>query len=280
MNQDVASGRLQVAVGGRERFLRFNLIGNLIQYRELLFVLVRKDIQARYRQSLLGPAWAIFQPLILMVLFTIIRSFVGIPSEGIPYPIFVYSALLPWTFFSNSISWATPSLIQNRGIIQKIYFPRELFPLAAGLVSIFDFAMAFVLYVGLMIFYGIPVGFSILLLPVLLVVQVCLAMGISLVTSTFGVFRRDIVFAMPLLLQFWMFLCPVMYPLSAVPERYRSLYLLNPMSGIIDSYRMILVKGSMPELAPLVYGVVGSLVVLALGYAFFKSFEMRFADII
>jgi len=252
----------------------------IFKYRHLLAALMRKDISARYKQSLLGPAWALFQPLVLMGLFSLLQLFVNIPSEGIPYPIFVYSALLPWTFFANSILYATSSITGNSGIIKKIYFPREIFPISASLTSLFDFLMASVVYAFLIVYYGVGVSYSIFLLPLLLVIQLVLAIGISFFTSSLATFRRDVVHAMPLLLQFWMFLCPVMYPLSTVPSNYRPYYLLNPMAGIIDCYRSVLIKGSVPELQPLLYGAAGSLIVFAAGYWFFKSLEMKFADVV
>jgi len=253
---------------------------NIWQYRELMMALLRKDISARYKQSVLGPAWALFQPVVLMGLFTIIQVFLNIPSEGIPYPIFVYSALLPWTFFSNSILYSTSSIVSNSQIIRKIYFPREIFPFSAGLASTFDFCMASIVYVALMLYYGIGVSYSLLLLPILLVIQIALALGISLLTSSIAVFRRDIMHAMPVLLQFWMFMTPVMYPLSTVPEKYRGIYMLNPMAGIIDAYRSILVKQSFPDAQPLLYAILGASAVFVAGLFVFKKLEMKFADVV
>lgn len=259
---------------------RKNIFSNLYRNRELLFALVKREYSARYKQSILGPAWAILQPFVLMVLFTIIRSFISIPSDGIPYPIFAYSALLPWTFFSNSISFASASIVQNAGILRKIYFPRELFPIAAALTSSIDFGLSFIIYIGMMIWYRISVSIWILLLPALLLTQLMLALGFALVFSAIGAFRRDVIFGTPLLMQFWMFLCPIMYPLSSVPEKYRAFYLLNPMAGLVDAYRTILVKQGAPELQPILFGLVGSIAVFLIGYWFFKSLEMRFADVV
>ena len=236
------------------------LVRNLYTYRELLESLVRREIAARYRQTLLGPAWAILQPLVLMVLFTMIQTFISIPSDGIPYPLFAYAALLPWTFFSNSIVFAAPSIIQNRGIVQKIYFPRELFPTAAVLVTLFDFAMAFVVLLGLMLFYGIVPKPTLVLLPILLLIQLLLSLGVGYMAAALGAFKRDVVFGMPFIMQFWMFLSPVVYSLSSVPEKYRALYLLNPM--------------------PLGYATFGAVLVLFLGYRVFRALEMRFADVV
>jgi len=257
-----------------------SLIRNLYTYRELLESLVRREVAARYRQTFLGPVWAILQPLILMVLFTLIRGFVSIPSEGAPYPVFVYAALLPWTFFSNAIVYATPSIVRNRGIVQKIYFPREIFPTAAALVTLFDFAMASVVLAGLMLFYGTALRPTVLLVPVLLLIQLLLSLGVGYVTSALGAFRRDVVYGIPFIMQFWLYVSPVMYPLSSVPERYRSLYLLNPMAGLIEAYRKLIVFGQWPDLVPLAYAAGGAILVLLLGYRLFKALEMQFADVV
>lgn len=252
----------------------------IFEYRELLFELMKRQIIVRYKQSILGPAWAIFQPLVLMVIFTMVHSFISIPSEGIPYPIFVYSALLPWSLFANSVSFATPTIVQNAGIIHKIYFSRELFQIAAVLTSLFDFLIASAIYGVLMAYYKIPISFWILLLPLLLLIQILLALGISFITATMAVFRRDIIYGVPLVMQFWMFACPVIYPLSTVTGKYRSIYLINPMAGIIDCYRAVLVRGSQPDLSLIWYGSITAISVLLMGYYYFKSQEMRFADIV
>ena len=253
---------------------------NLYRYRELLLIHVLSDINARYKQSLLGPAWALFQPLVLMVIFTVVRSFVGIESDGIPYPIFAYAALLPWTLFANSITYAAPKIVQSRSLIRKIYFPREILPVAASLTALVDFAMAFLILIGLMAYYQVVPTITILLMPVLLFILLTLSIGVCLIISPLAAYRRDFVVAAPLVIQFWMFLCPVIYPLSAVPERYHTLYLLNPMAGLIEAWRKILVVGEMPEAQLLVPAVVGAGIVFLVGYWFFKRVEMRLADVV
>lgn len=256
------------------------LFRNLISYRQLLFSLVRWQIAARYRQSLLGPLWAILQPVILMGLFTAISSFVKIPSDGIPYPIFSYAALLPWTFFSNCVVFSTPTMVANAAILRKIYFPREVFPAAAILTTLFDFGMASIVFIALMIIYHINPTITIILVPLLLFIQMILALSIGLIASALGVFRRDIIVAMPFVMQFWMYASPVIYPLSSVPERYKTLYMANPMVGIIESFRSVIILGKWPQWQTIVFPALFSILVLNLTYFIFKKLEKHFADII
>ncbi|MFQ6030194.1 MAG: ABC transporter permease [Dehalococcoidia bacterium] len=253
---------------------------SLYQYRDLLLIHVLSDIKSRYKQSLLGPAWAILFPLVLMLIFVVVRSIVGIDSDGIPYPIFAYSALLPWTLFANSITFATPKIVQSRSLIRKVYFPREILPVAGVMTALVDFLLAFIILAGLMAYYHIAPTLAVLWVPVLLVIQLFLAVGVGLVTSALGGFRRDIVVAIPLLIQFWMLLCPVVYPLSSVPAEYQSYYLMNPMAGLIETWRTVLIVGEAPEMRLMASAVIGTLLVCALGYWFFKRVEMKFADIV
>jgi lipopolysaccharide transport system permease protein len=253
---------------------------SILRYRDLLLIHVMSDIKSRYKQSILGPAWAIVFPLALMLIFVVVRSIVGIESDGIPYPLFAYSALLPWTLFANSITYATPKIVQSRDLIRKVYFPREILPLAGVVTALVDFSLAFVLLAALMIYYQVAPTFTVLWVPVLLVIQLLLAVGVGLITSALGGFRRDVVVAIPLLIQFWMLLCPVVYPMSSVPEHYQRYYLLNPMAGLIETWRMVLIMGEAPEARLMVSAVVGTIVICSLGYWFFKRVEMRFADIV
>jgi lipopolysaccharide transport system permease protein len=256
------------------------LAKNLWRYRELVASLVRRELSARYKQSLLGPAWALLQPLLLMLTFTVVQSFVNLPSDGLPYPIFAYAALLPWTMFTNTVALATPSIVLNSSIVKKIYFPREVFPISAALVALFDFAMAFVVLIGLMLYYGIAPTVWIALLPAMVLIQLAFALGISFAACAVGTFKRDIIFAAFFILQIWMYASPVIYPLSAVPEGWRTLYLANPMAGIIASFRQILVGGGAPDTLALASGSAGALVALLLGYALFKALERYYADVV
>lgn len=256
------------------------LIRNLWKYRELTLSLARREVIARYKQSLLGPAWALLQPLALMLTFTFVNSFVRLPSHGRPYPIFAYSALLPWTMFQNGVMLATPSIIVNSGLIKKIYFPREVLPVSATLVSLFDFMMAFLVFIGLMIYYHAPPGRGIVLLPVLVLVQLVFSLGIGFLTSAIGTFKRDMVFATFFILQIWMYASPVIYPLDSVPEKYRTLYLLNPMVGILSGFRSILLADYPVNGKALAAGVVGAFVTLVVGFSVFKALERWYADVV
>lgn len=252
----------------------------LWRYRELLWMLAWRELLSRYKQSFLGPAWALLQPLSLMLIFTVVSTFITIPSDGVPYPLFCFAALLPWTMFTNALSLATPSIVQNAAIVKKIDFPREILPIAAVLVSLVDFAMAFLVLLGMSFYYERPPGLAVLVIPALLVLQLAFTIGIALITSALGTFRRDIVFAAVFLLQIWMYASPVIYPLSAVPTEWRSVYLLNPMAGLISSFRDVMVHQRVPEPSVLVPAAVGAVVALALGGAIFKRLERYYADVV
>ncbi len=257
-----------------------SLFKNCYQYRDLLVQLIRREITARYKQSYLGSAWAIMQPLILMIIFTMIRSFIKIPSDEIPYPIFVYAALLPWTLFSNAVIFGVPSIISNANIIRKIYFPREIFVVSAVLVTFFDFLMGTIVYIILMIVYGYFPSYHAIIIPVYLLVIFMMALGFSLLFSSIGVWTRDIVRGIPILMQFSMFLCPVIYPLSSVPDQYRAIYQLNPLVGLIEGFRSVLLKNNWTDFSLLLYSIIGSIIIFELGYYFFKKLEMQFADVV
>jgi lipopolysaccharide transport system permease protein len=253
----------------------------LYQYRELLIVWSLREIRVRYKQSILGSAWAIAQPLSLMLIFsTIFTVFVKIPTADIPYPIFAYIALLPWVFFSTSITFAVTSLTNQLNLVTKVYFPREIMPAASVAASLADFLIASVVFIGMMLYYQIPVTGPFILLPVLMLIQVMLVLGIALIVSAMNVFYRDLRFVVPLVLQLWMYATPIIYPSSLVPERYRTLYLLNPMASLIEGYRLIALQGKWPDLGSIATVGVTSCLVLIVGYMFFKREEWRFADII
>ena len=255
-------------------------IQELYKFRGLLWVWSLREIRVRYKQSILGGIWAILQPLSTMLIFTLIFGvIVKVPTDGIPYPIFFYSALLPWTFFSSSISFAVPSLINNLNLVTKIYFPREILPIGSIIAAFIDFIVASLLYFILLIIYQVPIKMSLLWLPILLAMQILLTLGISFLGAALIVSYRDIRFIIPLGLQLWMYLTPVVYPLSIVPDRFRFLYMLNPMAGIIDSYRRILL-GMMPQWEYLVFEIAIIVSLFIFGYFYFKRKEAFFADII
>lgn len=240
-----------------------------------------REIQVRYKQSLLGIAWAVVQPLALTVIFTIVFSrLVRIDTGGIPYPIFSYVALVPWTFFATSLNFGIASLVNNMNLVTKIYFPREVMPLASVGAAFVDFLVSAVILLGMMLLYGIKPGWVSLWVIPLLLTQIMLTIAVVLFGSAFLVFFRDVRFVVPLLIQVWMYATPIIYPITSVPPQFRALYFLNPMAGIIDGYRRVLLLGELPMLDAIVPGVIVALVLLIGSYVFFKRSEPIFADLI
>ncbi len=254
---------------------------DLYGHRDLLFVWTLREIKVRYKQSLLGGAWAILQPVALMLTYTLVFSFfIRLPSGGIPYPLFSYTALLGWTFFSSSITFAVPSLVNNLNLVTKVYFPREILPVASVSAAFVDFLLASVPYLVMLVWYRVPISTTLLWIPVLVVVQFALILGIVLPSSAVLVFYRDVRFVVPLVLQIWLYATPVIYPVSVVPDRFRVLYAINPMVGIIDSYRRVVLQGLPPSPEYLGLSVVISATLAFLGYHYFKRSEENFADYI
>jgi len=263
-----------------QRSLRENL-ALLLEYRELIIIWTIREIKARYRQSALGFGWALLQPVFQLVVINIIfGNFLRVPSDDIPYPIFAFVAILPWTFFSSSINAAVPSIIQNMQLVTKIYFPREIMPLSVISARLIDFAIASIVFVGMMVWYRIPLHATVLYVPILLLILITLAIGIGLLGAAVSVFLRDISFAVPMAMLLWMYASPVIYPLSAVPEEWLALYMLNPMAVIIDSFRGVILRGEPPDFGYLGYAAIVSLLVFVLSYVNFKRLEMTMADII
>lgn len=254
---------------------------NLYQYRELLLQLVARQIKTRYKQSVLGILWAILNPLFMMIIFTVIFSyFIRIPSDGIPYPLFSYCALLSWQFFSGSVSSATSSLTGNSSLVQQIYFPREIFPISSIIASFVDFLIASSIFVLMLVFYKVHITPYAFFAILLIVLQFLLIAGVSFLGSALNVFYRDVGFALNFLLQIWMYATPVIYPLSVVPEKLLPFYLLNPMVGIIDGYRRVVIQGIPPNWHYLAISAAVSFVLLLFSYWYFKKRESRFADVI
>jgi len=253
----------------------------LWSHRELLWVLTLREIQIRYKQSILGIAWAVLQPLALMLMFTLIFSvLIKVPSEGIPYPVFSYSALMFWTFFSGSLLRAIPSLEANSALIKKIYFPREFFPISSVLSCVFDLAIAALIFLGIMLYFHVPFTVNILYVIPLVIIQTIFTLGVCFFASALNVYYRDVKHALSLIIQLWMYVTPIIYPMTLVPERFKAYYLLNPMTGIIESYRNILVKGIEPQFFYLWVAAVGAIVLFVIGYLYFKRIEMTFADVV
>lgn len=253
----------------------------LYGYRQLLAIWTVREVKVRYKQSLLGVGWAILQPLALMAVFTLVFSlFVRLPSDDIPYPLFAYASLLIWTFFSTSITFAIPTLINNINLVTKIYFPREILPVASVAAAFVDFLLASSIMAVVVLIYHVPLTANLLWVPVIVAIQILLTLGIALPASAFIVFYRDVRFVVPLGIQLWMYASPVIYPVSLVPERFRSLYALNPMVGIVDSYRRVVIQGLPPVFEYLATSALISVCLAVLGYLYFKRSEASFADLI
>lgn len=253
----------------------------LFSYNELLYNITLREIKIRYKQSVLGAMWAIIQPLSMMLIFTVVFSmFAKIPSDGIPYPIFSYVALLPWTFFASSLSFAIPSISNNANLVTKVYFPREIFPIASVLAAGVDLVIASAIFAMMMVFYRVPLTWYTLYVVPLVLLQATLALGVSFWASAVNVRYRDIKYALPFVLQLWMYATPIVYPLSVVPQQYRLLYVLNPMAGIIDAYRRAVLLGSPPESTSVGVSALLAVIVFALAYTYFKRQEATFADVV
>jgi lipopolysaccharide transport system permease protein len=253
----------------------------LDRYRDLLRTWTIRELRIRYKQSLLGGLWAVLQPLSVAIIFSVIFSFlVRVDTGGVPYILFYYAALFPWTFFSTSVTMGSRSLVSNLNLVTKIYFPREILPLSTVLAALFDFAIAAVLYVGLALIYRVSVGPSIVLLPLLIVLQLLFTIPVVLALAALHVFYRDIRFVVPLALQVYMYSTPLIYPVSTIPEKILPLYMLNPMASIVHAYRTILVYGQWPDPATLLSTFVVSIVLLIVSYVYFVRTARYFADVI
>lgn len=256
-------------------------IRDLSNSYELLFAWTARTVKARYQQSLLGGAWAVLQPAASAIIFSVIFThFVPIDTHGVPYLVFSYVALVPWTLFTGSITDMVDSLVGNMNLISKIYFPREVLPFSSIMARLLDFAIAFAIMIVLMILYRLPVfTVSWLYLPVILLVQIMFTAGVGLFGSALNVFYRDMRHLFALGLQLWMYASPVIYPATSVPEQWRTLYFLNPMAGILTAYREVLLNQQAPGSYFLLAAVISTVVFLA-GYWFFRRVELRFADVV
>ena len=250
-------------------------------YRYLVLVWGLREIRIRYKQSFLGVTWAILQPLVLMIVFTLVFSrFARVPTDGVPYPIFSYTALLPWTLLNASISFGVPSLVTNLNLVVKTYFPREVLPIGAVSASFFDFMIASSIFIVMLLYYRIELTWAVLWLPLVLLLQLILILGIVFIGSSLLVLYRDVRFIVPLGLQIWLYLTPVIYPVTIVPEQYLPFYMLNPMAGIITSYRQVILFGQSPAWSYLAISGIEAILLFIFGYLIFKKLEVSFADII
>lgn len=253
----------------------------LYAYRDLLVSWTYRTVRSRYQQSILGGLWAVLQPVSTVAIFTVIFTlFIPVNTGDVPYLIFSYTAMVPWTLFSGATLDMAESLVSNFSLITKIYFPREILPVAALLARLVDFAIAFGILFIMMIFYKMPmVAISWVYLPVILATQLALAAGIGLAGAALNVFYRDIRHLFALGLQLWFYATPIVYPVSVVPEKVRPFYFLNPMVGVTESYRAVLLRGELPGSYLLISAVVAT-TVLFIGYWFFKRVEIQFADVV
>ena len=254
---------------------------DLWEYRDLLFFLAWRDISVRYKQTVLGAAWAIIQPFFSMVVFSLFFGRLAkIPSEGVPYPIFSYAALLPWHYFATAMTSSSDSLIGSQNLLTKVYFPRLVIPLASVIPAMVDFAVAFVVLLGMMLFYRIVPTWNIVWLPFFLLLALVTALGVGLWLSAMNVKYRDIRYAVPFVVQFWMFASPVTYPSSLVPETWRALYGLNPMAGVIEGFRWALL-GTQTAPGPMTaVSALAALLLLLSGAFYFRRMEKTFADVV
>ena len=254
---------------------------DLWEYRELLYFLTWRDIKVRYKQTALGIGWVVLQPLLLMLVFTMFFGrLVELPSDGIPYPLFTYTALLPWQLFSRALNEGSMSLIAHERVITKTYFPRILLPASAVLAGLIDFGIAFLVLIGFILFYGVHPGLAIFTLPLFVLLVVMTAFGVSLWLAAFNVLYRDVRYVLPFLTQLWMFATPIIYPVSVVPDSWRLLYSLNPMVGVVEGFRWALLGNTsgMDAMFGLSALVVAS--VLGGGILYFQSVQQTFADVI
>ena len=254
---------------------------DLLSYRELIFFLTWRDLKVRYKQTLLGASWAILQPFLTMVVFSIFfGNLAKVPSDGVPYPIFSYTALIPWTLFSKALQDASRSLVANSHMITKVYFPRMILPLSSVMAGVVDFLIAFVVLLGMMVFYNIFPTVNVLVLPLFLLLALVTAVGVGLWLSALNVLFRDINYVLPFLTQFWMFLTPVAYPSSMVPSEWQVIYALNPMTGVVEGFRWALLgTGQPPGIMTLVSSIT-AVVLLISGMFYFRRMERLFADMV
>ena len=261
--------------------MRQETLRDLWNYRELFYFLAWRDVKVRYKQTALGVAWAVLQPLLTMIIFTLLfGNLAKMPSEGMPYPLFYFGALLPWTYFSTTLSNSGNSLVANAHLISKVYFPRIILPSSAAICGLVDFGIGCILLVGVMGHYRVNPGWGFLMWPILVVPLVGLTLAVSMILAALNVRFRDVKYTLPFLVQLWLFATPVIYPTSIVPERYRLLVALNPMSGLIDAFRASLVPSKEIDWDMLWVSIGVTIVVFVIAAMYFRRTEHTFADIV
>jgi len=256
-------------------------VAELWEYRELFYFLMWRDIKVRYKQTFLGALWAVLQPFFTMVVFSLFFGRLAkMPSDGVPYPIFAYTALVPWMFFANGVSQAPSRLVGSANLINKVYFPRVAIPVATILAGLVDFVLAFIVLLGMMFFYGIVPSVEIAWLPLLLALALITALGVALWLSAINVQYRDVIHAMPFIVQVWLFATPIAYPSSLLPEPWRTVYGLNPMAGVVEGFRWALLGSGQAPGGMMWVSASIAVALLVSGAFYFRRMERRFADVI
>jgi lipopolysaccharide transport system permease protein len=250
-------------------------------YRELLYFFVWRDVKIRYKQTVIGAAWTVLQPLLLMIVFTLFFGRLAhIPTDGLPYPVFYYSALLPWMYFAASLQSATSAIVDNQRVITKVYFPRLDLPLSAVLSGLVDFAISFLMFVAIMAYYHVRPTASLIWLPAFLLLTILTALGAGLWLSALNAIYRDVRYVVPFLVQFWLFASPLVYPSSRVPEKWRGVYGLNPMAGVIEGFRWSLTGHGRPSVRLLSESIIVVAFLVLSGLAYFQKMETTVADVV
>ncbi len=271
----------EISISSKSRKFSTSGFRVLWQYKELLYFLVWRDVKVRYKQTVIGVAWAIIQPLLAMIVFTLFfGKLAKMPSDGIPYPIFSYAALVPWVFFANALNQCSESLVRSADIIKKIYFPRLAIPLSSVFSGVIDFSLSLLILFIIMPIFGVVPGIEILWLPFFILLAIITSFGVGLWLATLNVIFRDVRYAVPFMIQLWLFASPVVYPSSLLPEPWRSIYGINPMSGVVEGFRWALLGTENPPVMMLILSVFVSLALLISGIVFFGRIERKMADII
>lgn len=255
-------------------------LSEIWEARELVYFLVWRDLKVRYKQTILGAGWGILQPLLMMAVFTVFfANLTDIPSDGVPYPIFAYTALIPWTFFAYALNHSSNSLVENSTLLRRVYFPRLVLPLASVIAGLVDFGVAFLLLIAMLVYYGITPTIAIFALPVFVLLAVVTALAVGILFSALNIEYRDIRYTLPFMVQIWLLATPVAYPSSLVGEPWRSLYGLNPMAGVVEGFRWALL-GTDPPSGLLAVSAGATVFLLAAGLIYFRRMERTFADLV
>jgi len=264
-----------------QRGLQFVDFKEILKYKEILYFYIIKDIKIRYKQTVLGGLWIMIQPLMAMVVFSLFFGKWGkIPSDGVPYPIFCFAALVPWNYFSKAVSNSATSLVSSSALISKVYFPRVIIPFSPIFAGLIDFVFAFLILLGMMVFFQVSPTIMIIFIPFLIVLMMAIAGGVGMILSALNAKYRDVAYIMTFLIQTWMFISPVIYPTSMMPERYHLIYALNPMTGIIEGFRSVLL-GTIPfPYHLLLVSIIVSLILIVIGTVYFKKMEIYLTDVL